>query len=153
MRQIWLIKKKQLIENIIPKKLTFDALVNWNENIIYQPAVFWRSELWHDVGGLNPKLDSAMDYDLWLKFSKIGEGNIINRKLAVALRHEKAKTCEFTYINYTERAFVLALHGELEKGKELIVPAIRRVMEINDKFAWVINSSCYRKVRKIIFKD
>jgi glycosyltransferase involved in cell wall biosynthesis len=38
---------------------------------IPQPAAFWRRGLWDQVGPLDPSFYFAMDYDLWVKFSKV----------------------------------------------------------------------------------
>jgi len=38
---------------------------------IPQPAAFWRSEIWNDVGPLDPTLFFAMDYDLWIKIAAL----------------------------------------------------------------------------------
>ena len=38
---------------------------------IPQPAAFWRRELWNKSGPLDPSFYFAMDYDLWVRFSKI----------------------------------------------------------------------------------
>lgn len=41
------------------------------ENFIQPNTVFWRRELTERVGGLDPSLHLAMDYDLWLRFAKM----------------------------------------------------------------------------------
>jgi glycosyltransferase involved in cell wall biosynthesis len=38
--------------------------------IIQQEGTFWRSDLWHTVGGLNPDFRVAGDFDLWRRFAK-----------------------------------------------------------------------------------
>jgi glycosyltransferase involved in cell wall biosynthesis len=38
---------------------------------IPQPAAFWRRDLWESVGPLDSGFYFAMDYDLWVKFSKV----------------------------------------------------------------------------------
>lgn len=40
---------------------------------IPQQASFWRAELWHRVAPLDTSIYFAMDYDLWLRFSKISK--------------------------------------------------------------------------------
>lgn len=39
-------------------------------DFIVQPAAFWRRSAFEAVGGLDPSLNWAMDYDLWLKIAK-----------------------------------------------------------------------------------
>src|SRR5918998_311730 len=38
-------------------------------DFIVQPAAFFRRSAFEAVGGLDPSLNWAMDYDLWLKFA------------------------------------------------------------------------------------
>ena len=39
---------------------------------VYGPSSFFRSELFHRVGGMDVSLDFCMDWDLWIKFAKAG---------------------------------------------------------------------------------
>jgi glycosyltransferase involved in cell wall biosynthesis len=59
---------------------------------IPQPAAFFRSAVWHAVGGLDDSLHHAFDWDLWLRMSQMCE----IRKLAIALAafrwHPQGKT-------------------------------------------------------------
>ena len=59
---------------------------------IPQQAAFWRSELWHKVGPLDPQFYFAMDYDLWIRFSQITEIRYISRLWANFRLHADAKT-------------------------------------------------------------
>ncbi len=40
---------------------------------IPQQAAFWRADLWHKVGPLDPSFYFAMDYDLWVRLARITE--------------------------------------------------------------------------------
>jgi glycosyltransferase involved in cell wall biosynthesis len=42
----------------------------FDHNYIPQPSTFWRSNLYHSVGGLDPSFDLAMDADLWARFAE-----------------------------------------------------------------------------------
>lgn len=42
----------------------------YDHNFIPQPSTFWRSRLYWQSGGLDPKYDLAMDADLWAKFAE-----------------------------------------------------------------------------------
>jgi glycosyltransferase involved in cell wall biosynthesis len=57
------------------------------ENYINQPATFWKMDLWRSVGGLSMKYRLAADYELWLRFSKMGEPLALHRRLAHFRRH------------------------------------------------------------------
>lgn len=41
----------------------------YDHNFIPQPSAFWRSDLYHEVGGLDRQFDLAMDADLWIRFA------------------------------------------------------------------------------------
>jgi glycosyltransferase involved in cell wall biosynthesis len=41
----------------------------YDHNYIPQPSAFWRRELYHLVGGLDPRFDLAMDAELWSRFA------------------------------------------------------------------------------------
>lgn len=40
------------------------------ENFVMQEGTFWRSDLWHEVGGINPAFRLAGDWDLWRRFAQ-----------------------------------------------------------------------------------
>lgn len=42
----------------------------FDHNYISQPSMFWRRELYEEVGGLDPHFNLAMDADLWERFSQ-----------------------------------------------------------------------------------
>lgn len=46
-------------------------LIHYSDFIV-QPAAFFRRSAFEAVGGLDPSLNWAMDYDLWLKFAAAG---------------------------------------------------------------------------------
>ena len=43
----------------------------YDHNYIPQPSMFWRRDLYEQVGGLNADFDMAMDSDLWERFSRV----------------------------------------------------------------------------------
>src|SRR5579884_2697365 len=47
----------------------FNRLLHYSDFIV-QPAAFFRRSAYDAVGGLDPSLHWAMDYDLWLKIAK-----------------------------------------------------------------------------------
>ena len=59
---------------------------------IPQPAAFWRAELWNQVGPLDPSFYFAMDYDLWVRFSKVAEIRYIPSLWASFRIHSAGKT-------------------------------------------------------------
>jgi glycosyltransferase involved in cell wall biosynthesis len=59
---------------------------------IPQPAAFWRAELWNQVGPLDTSFYFAMDYDLWVRFSKVAEIRYLPRLWASFRIHSAGKT-------------------------------------------------------------
>lgn len=77
-------------KNVRLKKFTYEKLLR--ENFISQPAVFFRKDLFEEAGLLNLDLHYAMDYDLWLRFSRISPAGVINKDLASFRRHGSSKS-------------------------------------------------------------
>ncbi len=61
-------------------------------NFIPQPATFFRRDLLEEAGLLDESLHYAMDYDLWLRFARIGNPAFIQRPLASFRWHGSSKT-------------------------------------------------------------
>ncbi len=59
---------------------------------IPQQAAFWRGELWHQVGPLDPSFYFAMDYDLWVRLARISEIRYTSQLWANFRLHDDAKT-------------------------------------------------------------
>jgi GT2 family glycosyltransferase len=62
------------------------------ENMICQPAVFWRRDFGQSVGFLDESLRYTMDYDLWLRMATRAKPLIINRTLASFRVHMASKS-------------------------------------------------------------
>lgn len=59
---------------------------------IPQPAAFWRTSLWEEVGPLDPTFYFAMDYDLWVRFAKVTELRYVPRLWANFRVYRDAKS-------------------------------------------------------------
>lgn len=62
------------------------------ENMISQPAVFWRKGFIQRVGVLDETLHYSMDYDLWLRMGKLSEPVRVERELAKFRIHDQSKS-------------------------------------------------------------
>lgn len=61
--------------------------------IISQPGTLIRRSVWEDVGGVDPRLHMAMDYDLWWRlFKQAGPLHFFNDFVAVNRVHVDTKT-------------------------------------------------------------
>jgi len=60
---------------------------------IPQQAAFWRADLWHQVGPLDPSFYFAMDYDLWVRLAQVSEIRYLPGRVWANFRlHGDAKT-------------------------------------------------------------
>jgi glycosyltransferase involved in cell wall biosynthesis len=59
---------------------------------IPQQASFWRAYLWRKVGPLDPSFYFAMDYDLWVRLSKLAPVHYVPRLWANFRLHAQGKT-------------------------------------------------------------
>lgn len=69
---------------------TYRAILR--ENIIPQPAVFWRADFGREVGLLDTSLHFTMDYDLWLRMGWQHDPLFIDHVLARFRVHSESKT-------------------------------------------------------------
>lgn len=79
--------------------------------IISQPATLIRRSAWTQVGGLNPLLHMAMDYDLWWRlFKQVGPLHFLDEFVAVNREHGKTKTNTQRVSHYREAIKVVRNH-------------------------------------------
>ncbi len=73
-------------KNRLSRKYSYERLLT--ENFISQPAVFIRRTALQAAGPIDPGLPAAMDYDLWLRLSKLGRPGYIDEDLACFRVHK-----------------------------------------------------------------
>ena len=61
-------------------------------DFIPQPATFFKRDLLEEAGPLDPSLEYAMDYDLWLRFARRSDPIFIPRDLAAFRWHRTSKS-------------------------------------------------------------
>ncbi len=85
-------KRKWIISyiNSLSRKYNYSRLLL--QNYISQPAVFFKKEAFLEAGSLDLSLDYAMDYDLWLRLSRLGEPAVIHEDLALFRLHNRSKS-------------------------------------------------------------
>ena len=59
---------------------------------IPQETCFWRRRIYEEAGGINPSLQFALDYDLFVRFMKRGRMRRVDRFLGAFRAHESSKT-------------------------------------------------------------
>lgn len=89
---------------------TFERLMQ--DCCICQPAAFWRRRIIERIGPFDASLQTAMDYDYWLRMAT--SGGIIHHtpeKLAQSRLHEDAKTLAMRGTIYEEVFEICERHG------------------------------------------
>jgi len=76
-------------KNIID--ITYNELIK-NADIVKQPSTFYRKSIIDKVNGLNSKFYMVMDYDLFIRLSKISTPKMVNKYLAYFRLHENQLT-------------------------------------------------------------
>ena len=96
------------LEFVIGKSIVVDhqskLMYQWNPPFInywtmlfsgcwfHQPSSFWRKRAYDEVGGINPNLRFALDYDLFIKLAKRKRPKVIKDILAAFRVHQQSKT-------------------------------------------------------------
>jgi len=86
---------------------SFDAPALARRCFICQPAAFVRRSALTAAGGLDPQLHYALDYDLWIRLSRVTRFVKIDRRLAHSRMHPGNKTLGFRREAYEETMRVL----------------------------------------------
>ncbi len=71
--------------NLMGGRYSYNRLLT--ENFINQPATFWRTTLWRDIGGIDTNYRLAFDYKLWLEMGKRSDPLYLPEYLADFRRH------------------------------------------------------------------
>jgi glycosyltransferase involved in cell wall biosynthesis len=93
-------------------------LLNYTDFMLSQESCFWTKKSYIESGGLDPKVDYAMDYELFCKLIKKGFTHYIDENLATCLVHKKQrhreKLGEFTFWNI-ERARIQSRNNRRQR--------------------------------------
>jgi glycosyltransferase involved in cell wall biosynthesis len=109
----------QILNTVVPKNLDQESIADWgHRGFFYQPACFFSAEAWHQAGTLDEDLYIAMDLDLWLRLSVLGEFAKTSRVLSAATIHEEAKTRISRADMYAETFRVQCRYGYDQLAKE-----------------------------------
>lgn len=63
-------------------------------NILFHPSTFVRTETLRRVGGFNPQLRLAMDYDLWLRLAELAPPQVLSKPLASFRVHQGSRSIQ-----------------------------------------------------------
>jgi glycosyltransferase involved in cell wall biosynthesis len=87
------------------ERYSFEQLLT--ENIIPQPAVFWRRSFWQRVGPLDKSLYFTMDYDLWLRMARLAPPLVLDALLAKFRLHPGSKSGKVDRRQFDEQFMVM----------------------------------------------
>ena len=119
----WMYGRCRIIDETgteIRKPVTwYKNLIGWSysrnillcENFVNQPATFWRTSLWNELGGLNSKYKAAWDYELWLKMAEKSPSIHIKKYLAEFRRHSESISENNFEKQFNEELAIASEHG------------------------------------------
>jgi glycosyltransferase involved in cell wall biosynthesis len=97
-------------KNGLLRNFRYDRLLL--ENFISQPAVFMRRSALERVGPVDISLPTAMDYDLWLRFARIGEPGYIDDYLSCFRMHRDSISYKGYRAQFEEQYSIHKRHDE-----------------------------------------
>jgi glycosyltransferase involved in cell wall biosynthesis len=85
-------------------------LLRFGPDLIPQPGALFRKKSFFEVGGLSLDYDWAFDFDLFIKFSKIGKLSFINKTLSSFRWHPESLSVEYRTMSVEEASKVRTSH-------------------------------------------
>ena len=85
------------------------------EDFIPQMATFWNRAMWDKAGGIDQKRHLDMDYDLFIKYARIAQPQVLPSYLADFRVHREAKSSTRTF-EAMDEAFATARQYAAELG-------------------------------------
>lgn len=110
-----------------------------------QPATFYRRSAWEQVGGLDENLHYAMDWDLLLKLSKVGDCVAIPEVVASYRDYEDTKTSTGGWPRMAEIAMIGRRHNgifdlnNLSFALRSFLPRVPLYRRLVDNIFWKVN--------------
>lgn len=90
------------------------------ENMISQPAVFWRRSFGQRVGALDESLHYTMDYDLWLRMARLAPPRLIDRALSAFRLHAQSKSGQVNRRQFDEQYAVARRYFDGDRTSRII---------------------------------
>jgi glycosyltransferase involved in cell wall biosynthesis len=104
--------------------VTFDALAR-NPDIVRQQPTFFRRELLLAAGGWNKRCHMAMDYDLWIRLSRLAPPLMVDENWAYFRNHAAQKTGQANILRQS-REITAILRREGVAGHRIAAHAARK---------------------------
>ena len=145
----------KIFDRVINVERGFEELKNYrvSRSIPTQPAIFFRRRLLDEHGPLDTNLKYAMDYDLWMRFSKRNRFFHINQIFANYRFHKDAKIGDLNWEKmYPECEMVKQRYIEKEPLVSVIIPCYNYGRYLAEAVDSVINQT-YTNFEIVIVND
>lgn len=130
--------------------LVLDDVADWQKNWFRQPGCFFTKNVFERVGGVDESLQYSLDFDLWLRMLKVGDGKYIESELAVARNHPAMKTQNKGGRGFAEDRLVQIKAGYSELAMEYIANLYDELQRYKSMLKWYF--SIKKFLRKIVGK-
>jgi glycosyltransferase involved in cell wall biosynthesis len=115
----------------------FSRLKLLTENFIPQMSVFWNRALWEQAGRLDTTNHLAMDYDLWLRFSRVVEPVVLPYALADFRVHGQAKGSRQTAEQLAAACATARRHAVEHGLRGQVAVALHRLMRLRTRLVYM----------------
>jgi len=114
-------KTHDFLRHVPALPMDLQTMLNWRHDCwVMQQSCFWSRSLWQEAEGVDEDLHLLMDYDLWFRFSKLTEADVIQDTLAVMRYYPEVKTVRHKDKFTEEMAYVLAKNGAYNDVRSLV---------------------------------
>jgi glycosyltransferase involved in cell wall biosynthesis len=114
----------------------FSRLKLLTENFIPQMATFWNRALWERAGGLDTARHLDMDYDLWLRFSRVVDPVALTFELADFRVHGQAKGSRRTVEQLAAACATARMHAAELGFKGRFALVLHRILGLRTRLVY-----------------
>jgi glycosyltransferase involved in cell wall biosynthesis len=126
-------KTHDFLRHVPALPMDLETMLNWrHDRWVMQQSCFWTRSLWQEAEGVDESLHLLMDYDLWFRFSKLTEADVIEDTLAVMRYYPEVKTVRQKGRFSEEMAYVLAKNGAYNDVRSLVADLAKQKLEAQD---------------------
>jgi len=133
-----------------PTATTFQKLIDWDKYWFMQPACFFSAAIWKDHGVLDEDLHLAMDFELWLRFAKQVDFNLVDEVLCVNRNYGETKTRSMRGESIAEGRVIQFRYGGEEEAKRSIAEYVDQTQAALKLWNILASFPGRRMVQKII---
>jgi glycosyltransferase involved in cell wall biosynthesis len=133
---------------VMPPGLTHAEMVRWPGHHLPQPSCFFRRRAWEKSGPLDETLYHLMDYDLWLRMSRVSTFLRIEQVLSRELIHEKAKGVALPAECLVSK-WLIQLRYETHAVQAEMIATVREYQRLQHRAQEVASSRLYRWLRPL----